>query len=595
MNPPLKTLQAVRLLAALATFSAVGYAADSAKPQDIGPAPAAPTPVAVTPTPQAPLHEIGASAPAPAVPMAQPAPAALIAPSTQVAPKDSEAPEEEEHSEHHGNHTDKDDMVAVMGQVAVLAGERCEGNAVSVMGPLTVDGIVDQNAVSVMGSNTVNGTVHGDCVAVLGVMKLGPKAHIDGDLVCVGGLLDRAPGSFVGGKVVSQAGSLGIDENSGAYSWIRHGLRLGRPLAIGPHLFVFWVIVLCQVAFYLLLALVFPGGITKCADTLAHRPGITFLTGILAILGIPVLFILLLVTVVGIPVALVVLPLSVLAAVVFGKAAIYAFIGRSVARGPVQPVVAAAIGVAIMMLFYLIPFLGLAIWFVVAYLGFACAVTTLFTATRMGQKTPPAAAAPLPPVVAPVAPPAASLVVPAMPLGVADAPPESVSGQPQPPVAEAVPPIVPPVPPVAAAPAAPVQAPAAAAPATSAAETSLPKAGFWIRMVALLIDVVLVGIVTSRDHSHDVFLLAIAAYGVLLWKFKGATVGDIIFGIKVVRADGAPIDWVTAIVRALACFLSLFFIGLGFIWIAFDPEKQGWHDKIAGTMVVKLPKGTSLI
>jgi uncharacterized RDD family membrane protein YckC len=591
MNSPLKTLQAVRLLAALATFSAVGYAADSAKPQDTGPAPAAPTPVAVTPVPEAPLHEIGAGAPAPAAPVAQQATAVPNVPTTQAAPKGNEEPEEEEHSEHHGNHTDKDDMVAVMGQVAVLAGEHCEGNAVSVMGPLTVDGIVDQNAVSVMGSNTVNGTVHGNCVAVLGVMRLGPKAHIDGDLVCVGGLLDKAPGSFVGGKVVSQAGSLGIGEDSGAYSWIHHGLRLGRPLAIGPHLAIFWLIVLCQVALYLLLALVFPGGITKCADTLAHRPGITFLTGILAILGLPVLFILLLVTVVGIPVALVVLPLSVLAAVVFGKAAVYAFIGRSVARGPVQPVVATAIGVAIMMVFYFIPFLGLAIWFVVAYLGFACAVTTLFTATRIGQKTPPPAApvppaaAPVPPVVARSESPAASLVVPSTPLAAAAAPAESVSGQPQPPLAEVVPPVAPP----------PVISLAAASPATPVLETSLPKAGFWIRMVALLIDVVIVAIVTSRDHSHDVFLPAIAAYGALLWKFKGATVGDIIFGIKVVRADGAPIDWVTAIVRALACFLSLIFVGLGFIWIAFDPEKQGWHDKIAGTVVVKLPKGTPLI
>jgi uncharacterized RDD family membrane protein YckC len=176
-------------------------------------------------------------------------------------------------------------------------------------------------------------------------------------------------------------------------------------------------------------------------------------------------------------------------------------------------------------------------------------------------------------------------VVPSTPLAAAAAPAESVSGQPQPPLAEVVPPVAPP----------PVISLAAASPATPVLETSLPKAGFWIRMVALLVDVVIVAIVTSRDHSHDVFLPAIAAYGALLWKFKGATVGDIIFGIKVIRADGAPIDWVTAIVRALACFLSLIFVGLGFLWIAFDPEKQGWHDKIAGTVVVKLPKGTPLI
>jgi uncharacterized RDD family membrane protein YckC len=48
-------------------------------------------------------------------------------------------------------------------------------------------------------------------------------------------------------------------------------------------------------------------------------------------------------------------------------------------------------------------------------------------------------------------------------------------------------------------------------------------------------------------------------------------------------------------VRALSCFLSLVVAGLGFIWIAFDPDHQAWHDKIAGTAVVRVPKGVSLL
>ena len=43
--------------------------------------------------------------------------------------------------------------------------------------------------------------------------------------------------------------------------------------------------------------------------------------------------------------------------------------------------------------------------------------------------------------------------------------------------------------------------------------------------------------------------------------------------------------------RALGCFLSLAVVGLGFIWIAFDGAHQAWHDKIAGTVVVRVPKG----
>jgi len=50
-----------------------------------------------------------------------------------------------------------------------------------------------------------------------------------------------------------------------------------------------------------------------------------------------------------------------------------------------------------------------------------------------------------------------------------------------------------------------------------------------------------------------------------------------------------------AVVRALASLLSLAVIGLGFFWIAWDREKQAWHDKIAGTLVVRMPRGVSLI
>jgi uncharacterized RDD family membrane protein YckC len=107
-----------------------------------------------------------------------------------------------------------------------------------------------------------------------------------------------------------------------------------------------------------------------------------------------------------------------------------------------------------------------------------------------------------------------------------------------------------------------------------------------------MIDCLLVGMVT---RMHDWFPIILAVYGAVLWKLRGATIGDIIFGLKVVRADGGQTEWVTVIVRALACFFSIVVCGLGFIWIAFDREKQGWHDKIAGTLVVRLPKGASLV
>jgi uncharacterized RDD family membrane protein YckC len=126
--------------------------------------------------------------------------------------------------------------------------------------------------------------------------------------------------------------------------------------------------------------------------------------------------------------------------------------------------------------------------------------------------------------------------------------------------------------------------------------TTLPRAGFWIRMAALLIDIILIGVIVNVvADSGEIFLLALAAYGAIMWKLKGTTVGGIVCNLRVVRTDGREIDWPTAIVRALGCFLSLIIAGLGFLWIVFDSERQAWHDKIAGTVVVRAPQSGALV
>jgi uncharacterized RDD family membrane protein YckC len=139
-----------------------------------------------------------------------------------------------------------------------------------------------------------------------------------------------------------------------------------------------------------------------------------------------------------------------------------------------------------------------------------------------------------------------------------------------------------------------------------AAAITWPRAGFPIRLGALAIDGVLLGLLLALvsgilprmlefEGGPGSWLVALAIYGALMWKHKGTTIGGIVCGLKVVRVDNRELDWATAIVRALACFLSLAVAGLGFIWIAIDDEKQSWHDKIAGTAVVMVPKGISLV
>jgi uncharacterized RDD family membrane protein YckC len=61
-----------------------------------------------------------------------------------------------------------------------------------------------------------------------------------------------------------------------------------------------------------------------------------------------------------------------------------------------------------------------------------------------------------------------------------------------------------------------------------------------------------------------------------------------------VRTDGRPINFSVALVRSLLSIFSMMVIFLGFLWAAWDREKQTWHDKIAGTVVVKVPRDLAL-
>lgn len=68
----------------------------------------------------------------------------------------------------------------------------------------------------------------------------------------------------------------------------------------------------------------------------------------------------------------------------------------------------------------------------------------------------------------------------------------------------------------------------------------------------------------------------------------GATLGKMALKLKVVTADLQPIDYGKAALRELVGkFFSIWIFGLGYLWVLWDGKKQGWHDKIAGTVVIK--------
>jgi uncharacterized RDD family membrane protein YckC len=122
---------------------------------------------------------------------------------------------------------------------------------------------------------------------------------------------------------------------------------------------------------------------------------------------------------------------------------------------------------------------------------------------------------------------------------------------------------------------------------------SYPKASFWERLGASFLDVILVSILCAL--LHPIAPLIALAYLSGLWAWKGTTIGGIVVGLKVVRIDGKPLTFPVALIRSLAAAFSIIVLFLGYIWIAWDSEKQGWHDKIAGTVVLRLPRGTPLL
>jgi uncharacterized RDD family membrane protein YckC len=128
---------------------------------------------------------------------------------------------------------------------------------------------------------------------------------------------------------------------------------------------------------------------------------------------------------------------------------------------------------------------------------------------------------------------------------------------------------------------------------------AFPRAAFRDRATAAALDLIVVILAVQllapilpafRDESVRTFLFALLVYHVWFWTAKATTIGGIIFQLRVLRADGAPLRFSDSLVRGLAGLFSFAVVGLGFLWMIKDPDRQTWHDKIAGTYVVKVPR-----
>ena len=425
--------------------------------------------------------------------------------------------------------------------VHLASGERVR-EIVVVFGDATVEGTVARDVVVVLGTLHLGRTanVGGDVALIGGDLVVAAAAEVGGDLVVVGGSADIPPSFSPGGDQVVLGSNLPFGELGGVLPWFTDGLLLARPIV--PSLPWIWVVVALAALLYLGINFVFEEPVRSCADVLSQKPLTAGLSGILVLLLAGPVSLVLALSVIGMPVVPF-LWLSLLLLGIFGRVAVARWLGgRIMAEDSpgdrLQATRSLALGVAVICLAYMVPFVGFAAWAVVGILGLGAAAATVIDGIRRER---PAAAGP------------------------AQSDPS-------------------------------ISFPSSPAPGDSA-EYGAPRmdsralAGFGSRLGAVALDFILVMIVAKLADldAFRLIILIMVGYHIALWAWQSTTVGGIICRVRVVRADGARLRFTDALVRGLASIFSVAVMGLGWLWILWDPRRQAWHDKIASTYVVRAP------
>ena len=411
----------------------------------------------------------------------------------------------------------------------------------------------------------------GSFVAVAGTAEIAEGAKVGRDFVVVGDA--HTPASFSPGGEHVSIGIAGFGESlRSLVPWLTHGLLLGRPIV--PWLEWVWIVAAVFFFINLCVNLLFDGPVRACTVTLRSTPLSAFMAGLLVLLLAGPICLLLVVSVIGIAVIPFLLCAIVVAAIV-GRVAFARWIGMTLVHQG-DPADRAAstrsflIGSAIMCVTYIIPVIGFMVWALAGVFGLGAATLAFHNAYRRENPKPPKKAPIEPP--APIAPPDnGSYVEPAAASALsADTMPPAALPLPQPPP-----------------------------PRAAASPTDLllfPRATFTERLAALALDAIAIGIIAQLlefdrpGTSERLIVLLALVYHVGFWTWQGTTPGGMICQLRVIRTDGKRLEFPESLVRGLTGIISLVPVGLGFLWILRDPERQAWHDRVAGTYVVKVPR-----
>jgi uncharacterized RDD family membrane protein YckC len=444
---------------------------------------------------------------------------------------------------------------------------------------------------AVLGDVTLHGRVERDVVVVLGTARLASTAVVEGSLLVLGGSATVEPGASVERDLVVAGGTLraAADFSPGGnhvaigtpelgdrlrlmVPWLTRGLLWARPIV--PDIHWVWTIVGVLFLVYLVLNTVLDRPIAASADVLSRRPLNAFLGGLLVLLlSVPVLAIVA-ASVIGL--AVVPILLCALVALAFvGKVAVARAIGRAILRPAspdrrLQAFATFVVGFGVLVLAYMVPVLGFATWALTSVLGLGAAFATSRTYLRR-ERPAPAAAPAGEAVFSGVGPAADGVSRPAVPTDVPASPGVAMDARP-------IPPAEPPAPPPAV---------------LHEGLARYPRGTFLDRAAAFALDCILVAIINAimdMEHREGFYFVLLLVYHVGFWAWKGTTLGGIVCNLRVVRTHGVELRFVDALIRGLSGVLSIAALGIGCLWMINDPERQTWHDKIAGTLVVKVPR-----
>ena len=476
------------------------------------------------------------------------------------------------------------DELIVFNRSEVVSSDEVIRNAVVIGGDIQVDGRIERDLIVVGGSVTLNGEIGGDLTLVGGKLIAGADALVEHKGILIGGpFVIDSRGTFNEDLFQFPLPSL-FSFLSGFKLWMTHCFILMRPFAIA----VTWTMVLAGLLLFVnFLTLILLGNaVDQSVKVLEPKPITTFFVGLLGLILLGPLLIL--VTATGVGILLVPFFIcAISAATIVGKVAVYTSLGKRIghragANWGNTSIAAFLIGSLIMFLFYLIPFLGGLALGVVIPLAFGAILLAGIQMLRAEVDFPaPISGKPL--VVQP-SDAEAAISHSEVASKAQDEPQDDEADDGN---------------------------------GTSPKETShrekkgstgtnppsynseqahaghYERAGFWSRIAATTLDFVLVffglqilGLIDGQG-GFRYFILMWMVYHIVLWGWKGTTVGGTIMKLRLVTLRGEAPSWGTAVIRSLSSLFSGIPLGLGFLWVGWNAERQSWHDLVAGTVIIR--------